>query len=281
MFHFRIAKYVFCIVATASSAFAQNDAAAECRFWSKPYTRTFLLRGGYKVRMTHVEPVAEVGCRAAVLSPKGEAIFSDEEWDISLDKKDIDINRDGRADLVLRGYSGGAHCCWTYRIITPSRRPALLKKLENERHIQFEDHDGAVTLVAQDGKFDYFDGLCHACTAFPDIYLKMDGDRIIDVSPQYLSHYDDEIKSARLKLIHEHLEDFLSAKNPEQMLNAGQDIKPLVLTVVLAYLYSGREPQAWKTLDEMWPAFDRQRIKKLILKTRAEGLMRYVGNKPR
>jgi len=25
-----------------------------------------------------------------------------------------------------------------------------------------------------------------------------------------------------------------------------------VLTIVLNYLYSGREPQAWQALDEMW-----------------------------
>ena len=91
---------------------------------------------------------------------------------------------------------------------------------------------------------------------------------------------NDEIKAARFKLIHEHLEDFIAARNEQQMYSAGSNVKPLVLTVVLAYLYSGRELQAWKALDEMWPRFDRQRIKRLILKTRAEGLLRYV-DKPK
>jgi len=156
------------------------------------------------------------------------------------------------------------------------------KKIENERHIDFEDlnHNGTIVWIALDGSFDYFDGLCHACTPFPELYLKMLGDRVIDISPQYLSHYDDEIKAARFKLIHEHLEDFIAARNEQQMYSAGSNVKPLVLTVVLAYLYSGREQQAWKALDEMWPRFDRQRIKRLILKTRAEGLLRYV-DKPK
>lgn len=45
-----------------------------------------------------------------------------------------------------------------------------------------------------------------------------------------------------------------------------------VLTIVLNYLYSGREAQAWQALDEMWPASDEQRVKGLILERRARGL---------
>jgi hypothetical protein len=266
------------LLAAATTACAQADAGIECRFWSKPYARTFPLRGGYKLKMTHVEPVKEIGCHAEVLSPRGETLFTDEEWDISLDQKDVDINRDGRTDLVLRGYSGGSHCCWTYWIITPSMRPALRKKIENQAHVRFEDlsRTGAITWVAQDGSFDYFDGLCHACSVFPDLYLKMQGDKILDVSTDYRSRYDDEIKAARFKLIHEPLQHFMAARNEQEMSNAAENVKPLVLTVVLAYLYSGREDQAWKALEEMWPRFDRQRIQKLIMETRGKGLLRYV-----
>lgn len=64
------------------------------------------------------------------------------------------------------------------------------------------------------------------------------------------------------------------------MNGVGDDVKPLVLTIALAYLYSGRDAQAWKSIDEMWPSFDRERIKSLILKTWAEGLLRYV-DKPK
>jgi hypothetical protein len=267
------------LLAAAATAFAQPDAGIECRFWSKPYARTFLLRGGYKLKMTHVEPVKEIGCHAEVLSPKGETLFRDEEWDISLDQKDLDINRDGRADLVLRGYSGGSHCCWTYWIITPSMRPALQWKIENQAHVQFVDlnHDGTITLVAQEGGFDYFDGLCHACSVLPFLYFRIRGHALVDVSSDYRSRYDDEIKAARFKLIHEPLQHFIAARNEQELSNAAENVKPLVLTVVLAYLYSGREDQARKALEEMWPPFDQQRIRKLILETRTKGLLRYVG----
>jgi hypothetical protein len=260
--------------------FAQSG--VECRFWSKPYVRTFPLRGGYKLKLTHTDPPAQIGCRAEVLSPAGASTFAVEAWDISLDNKDVDIEGDGHANLVLRGYSGGAHCCWTYWILSPSKRPVLRKQIENQAHVYFQSagRNGPILLVAQDGTFVYFDGLCYECSVLPVLFLKMEGDKLVDVSSNYLSHYDDQIKAARSQLIHRPLEKFIAARNSEQMESIGYDVKPLVLTIVLGYLYSGREALAWEALDEMWPSFDRNRIKSLILKMRAEGLLRYV-DKPR
>jgi hypothetical protein len=46
-----------------------------------------------------------------------------------------------------------------------------------------------------------------------------------------------------------------------------------VLTIVLDYVYSGREDDALKALDEMWPAGDVSRIKSLIGERRRRGLL--------
>jgi hypothetical protein len=50
-----------------------------------------------------------------------------------------------------------------------------------------------------------------------------------------------------------------------------------VLAIVLGYLYSGREEQAWKALDEMWPSADKNRVRSLILERRKRGLMAQAG----
>jgi hypothetical protein len=52
---------------------------------------------------------------------------------------------------------------------------------------------------------------------------------------------------------------------------------PLVLSIVLAEIYGGHEVEAWKLLDEMWPAFDRSRIRAEILEKRAKGVLKYTG----
>ena len=49
------------------------------------------------------------------------------------------------------------------------------------------------------------------------------------------------------------------------------------LNVVLAYLYSGREKQAWHALSIMWPITDQARMKELIMKTRTKGILSQIG----
>jgi len=52
-----------------------------------------------------------------------------------------------------------------------------------------------------------------------------------------------------------------------------------VLTIVLNYLYSGREEQAWHALEEMWPSSDVDRVKNLIQERRARGLIAQAEKK--
>ncbi len=52
-----------------------------------------------------------------------------------------------------------------------------------------------------------------------------------------------------------------------------------VLVIVLNYLYSGRDDQAWQALGEMWPPADVERVKKLILERRSRGLLSQVAQK--
>jgi hypothetical protein len=57
-----------------------------------------------------------------------------------------------------------------------------------------------------------------------------------------------------------------------------------VLEIVWAYLYSGREQQAWDALAEMWPSSDLDRIRSLILDVRTAGIQSQVDGvdtKPR
>jgi hypothetical protein len=48
--------------------------------------------------------------------------------------------------------------------------------------------------------------------------------------------------------------------------------KECVVQIVWAYLYSGRQEQAWDALDQMWPPADRDRIRAAILSARGRGI---------
>src|SRR5581483_3112630 len=98
----------------------------------------------------------------------------------------------------------------------------------------------------------------------PRVALKADRDGLHDVSPQFAEQYDTQIAAARARIGGD-ITKFLQADF--------NDVRSVVLEIVFSYLYSGRETEAWQTLDEMWPAGDRDRIRKLIIDTRARGLL--------
>jgi hypothetical protein len=191
-----------------------------------------------------------------------------------------DLDGDGDPDVVIEGYSGGAHCCWTYWIFSVGKSPRLLARFYNERPISFEKIEGhtGITLATLDGRFDYFDGMCHACSPFPSVYLRLEGSRIVDISTEYWAEYDTEIEGAREGLSLTELSEFRNEWRKRQPTdrNTFEEIRENVLYIVLGYLYAGKSDEAWKTLGEMWPPSDFRRIKRLILKTRGKGFVAWA-----
>src|SRR5205807_6539531 len=53
-------------------------------------------------------------------------------------------------------------------------------------------------------------------------------------------------------------------------------VKIEALEVVWAYLYSGREQDAWNALAEMWPVADVQRVRVALLLARSRGIRAQV-----
>lgn len=232
---------------------------------------------GYSVR---TGPCQET-CRVRILSPAGKLIFqtsfeSDDAFKVTFNQATgKDINGDGRPDLVLEGYSGGAHCCWTYWIVSLAPSPRLAGKIFNETTLRFQDleGDGKTEIVTRDGAFDYFDGLSHAYAPMPTVVLRLEGRRLIDASARFWKEYEQQIGEARANLNPELLRRFRSGADKDAPVE-DQRTKSTVLEIVLAYLYGGRPEEAWKALEEMWPADDRARIRKLIEDTRASGILK-------
>jgi hypothetical protein len=238
--------------------------------WASDKGKHFSFRvGNYRVRF-----VPEAGnsndpvCRAYLIDDKGKTMLVFEGWIVSIYQgTGEDLFGDGYPSLVLQDNSGGAHCCYTYQIVSLAKPPVILKPIENETAFYFfkDKASGQYRIMTSDGAFDYFDGLCHACTPFPRVVLKVDHDGLHDVSPQFIEQYDSEIAFARAKI-----PEGEEGKFVESDFNDG---RTTALEIVFSYLYSGRETLAWQTLDRMWPANDRARIKKLILDTRAKGFL--------
>lgn len=215
-------------------------------------------------------------CLAEIKNATGELVFSDEDHGLKiLPISGTDINGDGDPDAVIEGYTGGAHCCWDYWMVSLGSHPGLLAHLYNERAASFtKTNDGKVLIETLDGRFDYFDGLSHKASVFPRVYLRLSGKHLEEVNSEFRSEYLKDVEYAQKSLIDSELVEFRQSFSPggDRFPEGYEDTRQKVLTVVLAYLYSGKPEEAWQYLDAMWPPADKERIRKLILKTRGNGL---------
>jgi hypothetical protein len=109
----------------------------------------------------------------------------------------------------------------------------------------------------------------------PNVYLRLDGDHLRDISLDYWLEYQKQIDDARGRLTPIDLAGF---RKQGKEYAIADEIERLVLTIVLANLYGGHPKEAWKALDELWPPSDIPRIRSLILKTRGKGFSRRGDN---
>jgi hypothetical protein len=226
-------------------------------------------------------------CRLQIFSSHGP-VFQATDQTMRVDEiSGKDINGDGEPEGVFEGYSTaapgaasgaqGAHR-WNYWIVSLGHQPGLLKELSNQTAIEFRaNSEGHVDLRTGDGAFDYFDCLSHAETVFPTVFLRLRGRELQDVGPEHWEDYADQIAEARRRITAEELHQFRESPNQDEMCEgAPRATMPNVLAIVFANLYGGKAQEAWKALDEMWPPTDKERVRKLILEKRAEGILRYT-----
>jgi len=119
----------------------------------------------------------------------------------------------------------------------------------------------------------------------PIVVLRVSGGQLRDVTVEFQSYFDNEIARIRAAIHPQDLEDFkdsdgrlaaISTPATAERLHRLRKVKVKVLEIVWAYLYSGREQEAWRALAETWPPADVERIRAAILKTRAAGIHREV-----
>lgn len=217
-------------------------------------------------------------CEVEIFDSKQNVIFSENDWRFSIVLAGQDVNGDGIPDAVLESYSGGAHCCWTYYIVSLGSNPGLITKSENQRDASFyrDGVTGKFEISTLDGSFDYFDGLCHACTPFPVVFLRLEGAHLVDVSSQHIADYDEIIRENQQRLTAEDFRRLRALEDAPTSVAADNAAVGKVLNIVLAYLYSGREALARQGLDRMWPQFDQERMWELITETSRAGILSYT-----
>jgi hypothetical protein len=180
-------------------------------------------------------------------------------------------------------------CCMEYQIYSLKRPPRLLQTISGGDYFSAADTDldGRVEIWTDDASaIDGFEGLSLAeFDNAPTIVLRFSDGKLVEVSPEFQPYFDHEIAGLREELSQNDLRDFrasdgrLASHGPlsVEQLHHLRGIKVKVLEIVWSYLYSGREQEAWRALDEMWPAADIARIRTGILNLRARGVSAKIG----
>jgi hypothetical protein len=224
-------------------------------------------------------------CRATVRTQNGKIVFAKNWPSIRiLDVSGKDVNGDGQPDAVFEAYGGGAHCCWTYWIVSLGDSPGLIREIYNQRDAKFEQSpiDGRIIIHTVDGSFDYFENLAHSFSTFPSVYLRLDGHDLKRIDEEFWPRYAAEIQEAKSKLNKLAINEFRKAGPITGEMTMSKELEKVwaleeteenILTIVLAYLYGGRPDLAWKALHEYWPPQNEQDIREEILATARSGFL--------
>ena len=212
-------------------------------------------------------------CRASISWDDQELVVAERADEVDLDLFGADLGDGPVAAFQVKNSS--AECCMTYRIYSLSSPPRLLRTLHGGAYFSAADSslNGQVEIWTDDAAaVDGFEGLRLAQLQFlPACVLSFRDGKLLDVSSEFESYYDNIAAKIRAQINPQQLAAFRAGGKSEP-----PRLKALVLELVWAYLYSGREKQAWQVLAQMWPAADVPRIRAAILQARARGLRAQV-----
>ncbi len=172
--------------------------------------------------------------------------------------------------LLIEQYTGGAHCCWIYRIYDLSPNFRLLfdgtrygiDEIGYELHPVDIDHDGRYEFTQAEMAFDYFH-LPHSLSRFSTVVFAYD-----ERAGEY------RVANARFA---EYVLRGLDADIAEVNKLNGQPpavndifyrekLFSAVLQVLLKYIYAGRRAEAWSFYDGNYKLDDREQMRTEIKK---------------
>jgi hypothetical protein len=176
----------------------------------------------------------------------------------------------------------------TYEIYSLEKKPRLMRTLTGSAYFSAADYKlaGKIDIRTVDaGAVDGFEGIPLGSFGFvPPVFLRFENHKLLDVSAEYRQDFDQRIAELRTGMDRATLAEFKQSdgalasgfRMPMEQFRALIAVKIRVMEVVWAYLYSGREDEAWQALDEMWPAPDVNRMRVAMLDAQKRGIRAQV-----
>jgi len=226
-------------------------------------------------------------CKATLSWGDQNLEVTDAAAQVDIDAFGVDLGV-GVPVVALQTKESKLDCCMVYKIYSLRAPPVLLRSITGGEYFSAADTDlvGRIEIWTDDAAaVEGFENFPLRDLDFPPpMVLRFLRGRLLDASSEFQPYFDQKIADERAKLNPQDLGDFKSSDGklesaaalPKGWLLRLRGVKMKVLEIVWSYLYSGREQEAWRSLAEMWPAADFDRIRAAILDARARGIRSQV-----
>ena len=282
-----VALVLFC--AMAGACHAQSDAVV-CRDGTGNFEAAFPTGVSVQVGAERREGFARRECEAALLWDRGKVVVTTGVAQVDVDAFGIDAGL-GAPVAAFQVRKANADCCMALEIYSLRKPPKLLRTITGGSFFSTADTDldGQIEIWTDDAAaLEGFENpMAGRSDLAPTVVLRFEHGRLVDAGSEFQGYFDSQIARLRAELAPEDLREFKSSSgrlpptahfSPEDLRRSErlERTKAGVLQIIWAFLYSGREQEAWNSLAELWPAADLERIRAVIVSARARGIRAQV-----
>jgi hypothetical protein len=275
---------LFC--ALAGACYGQ-DHGVVCRSGNGAFEAAFPSGVAVRVGAERREELAIRKCDGALLWSTQKFEVASAAAEVDIDAFGIDLGL-GAPVVTFQQKKTDAECCMTLQIYSLQKPPKLLRTITGGSFFATADTDldGQIEIWSDDAAaLQGFESPDVARPEFaPTVVLRFVRGRLLDVGSEFQTYFDSKIAKVRSELNAEDLRDFKASNgrlpptahfSPDDLHRSEnlERTKIKVLQIIWSYLYSGREGEAWKSLAEMWPPADLDRIRAAISSMRARGIL--------
>jgi len=257
----RIAVFFFAMILNASAVQAQAPTTEPATQPSAAAPEKLVKEKNYPLYKVQVfvkeDPNGPKSTRAVILDQTGLKVAEIKDFDVEPDPREtvegfsggtLDLDGDGSEDLLLRTFSGGAHCCYglkAYSLGKGFKKIADLKLLDCGEKVRLKDlnNDRTLEIIACNAAFTYIKGLPFSLSPFPPLVFGLEGGHYANQDKKYPQVFDEDAATEKKKV---------DAKTA----NEGD-----ILQIVLNYFLSGRESEGWKQFDSLYNFASKDKVK--------------------
>jgi hypothetical protein len=263
--------FLFAVAFATPCMAAQIKYQMNCDFGKgTTQTRQF---GGSTIILTPVNG----SCHVSILDAIHKSVFEHDATGMQV-FVGMGVTTDGRPSAIIQADAPSPYKLF---IVSVGEHTRLLRTIENRYGFWLQDDcGGKIRIWTSDGAFQRNSDLVdvyHYDLFTPGVVLEMEGEKLIDATPECRAYFDKQIESLRSRLPAGDVNRFRTNQIADAFHRG--EVKGRILSIIFCYLYTHRETQAQEVLQQMWPSNDASRLWQSILKLRWSGVLSQVDRR--